>query len=87
MAALAIAIPFVLLEYQFSLRGNHAAVYHLKFNPLQVLLITLCFYFLNLWLLNYFVLKTHVVWWRECLCFMLIICAFAITTVLGRNPI
>ena len=78
LKALVIALPLVFLEYQFSLRGNHAAVTKLKLNAIQVLLITLCFYFINLWLLNYFVLRTKTLWWRELLCFGLILLAFAL---------
>lgn len=81
MTAFAIAIPCVLLEYQFSLRGNRAAIFDLGLNPIQVLLITLCFYFVNVWILNIFVLKAKVIWWRELLCFILILSAFAITTI------
>jgi branched-subunit amino acid transport protein AzlD len=81
LRALAIALPLVFLEYQFSLRGNHAAITQLGFNAIQVLMITLCFYFINLWLLNVFILKHKVLWWRELLCFGLILLAFAILLI------
>ncbi len=55
--ALLIAIPFVLIEYQFSLRGNFYAKKHLFLNAIQITLITMIFYFINSWLLNYFILK------------------------------
>ena len=75
-----LALPLVAIEYLFSLRGNHAANAFHGLNPLQILAITLCFYFINLWILNKFVLKNPVIWWREILCFALIMCAFFITT-------
>jgi hypothetical protein len=81
--ALLIAIPFVLIEYQFSLRGNFYANKHLVLNAVQITLITMIFYFINSWLLNYFILKNDVVWWRELFSFLLIFCAFFITTHKG----
>jgi hypothetical protein len=78
--ALLIAIPFVLIEYQFSLRGNYYAKKHLLLNAVQITLITMIFYFINSWLLNYFILKNDVVWWRELISFILIFFAFLITT-------
>jgi hypothetical protein len=57
LTAFLIALPLVCIEYQFSLRGNRAAVDSHAMNPIQVLIVTLCFYFVNLWLLNYFVLS------------------------------
>lgn len=80
LQALLIAIPFVLIEYQFSLRGNFYAKKHLMMNAVQITLITMIFYFINSWLLNYFVLKHSVIWWRELLSFLLIFLAFMITT-------
>ena len=80
--ALAIAIPFVLIEYQFSLRGNFYAHNILGLNAVQIVLITMTFYFINAWLLNYFILKKHkVIWWREFLAFLLLTSAFVITTM------
>jgi len=78
--ALLIAIPFVLIEYQFSLRGNYYAKKHLFLNAVQITLITMIFYFINSWILNYFILKNEVIWWRESLAFLFIFCAFLITT-------
>ena len=76
LRALSIAIPLVLIEYQFSIRGNHAANTIHKLNVLQILIITLCFYFVNLWLLNVFILKNPIIWWREIVCFVFILAAF-----------
>ncbi len=80
LKSLFIAIPLVLIEYQFSLRGNFLAKTFLKMNAVQIALITMTFYFINAWLLNYFVLYQKVVWWREILAFVFIILAFVITT-------
>lgn len=78
--ALAVAVPFILIEYQFSLRGNFYARHILNMNAVQIVLLTMIFYFINSWLLNYFFLKNNIVWYREILAFILIICAFLITT-------
>ena len=75
-----IAIPLVLIEYQFSLRGNFLAKTLLKMNAVQIALITMTFYFINAWLLNYFILSQTVVWWREIISFIFILLAFTITT-------
>lgn len=80
LKAFLIALPIVCIEYQFSLRANRIAVSHHGFNAIQVLLITLCFYFVNIWILNWLVLKHKVNIWRELLCFALIIMAFLIST-------
>lgn len=82
--ALLIAIPIVLIEYQFSLRGNFLASTILSMNAVQIALITMTFYFINTWLLNYFLLKHPIVWWREILAFTLIILAFVVTTNIAR---
>jgi hypothetical protein len=78
--AFLIAIPFVLIEYQFSIRGNFFASTILGMNAVQIALITMCFYFFNAWLLNHFVLKKPTIWWRELLAFALILGAFIVTT-------
>lgn len=80
--ALAIAIPLVLIEYQFSLRGNHLAHTLLKLNAVQIAIITIIFYFINAWIINRFILKHSVIVWREILAFMFIILAFVTTTVI-----
>ena len=78
--ALIIAIPFVIIEYQFSLRGISHARTHLKLNAIQITLITMCFYFINAWILNFLILKQNVSWWRETCAFLLICGAFLIST-------
>jgi hypothetical protein len=80
LSAFLIAVPLVIIEYQFSLRGNYAAHASHGMGALQILVLTLAFYFLNLWVLNVVVLKTRVVIWRELLCFALVAAAFVITT-------
>jgi len=80
MKAFAIALPLILIEYQFSIRGNYHAKNVLKLNAVQITLITMSFYFVNAWVLNYFFLKAKVVWWREVLAFACIVLAFALTT-------
>jgi len=83
LKALVLALPIVLCEYQFSLRGNYLANTILKFNAVQIVLITMIFYFINAWLLNIFVLKQSVIWWRELIAFIFIGIAFLITTSYG----
>jgi len=78
--AFTIAIPLVIIEYYFSLTANHEANLILKMNPVQILLITMTFYFLNTWLFNYFILKNDIVVWREIMSFILIIGAFLLST-------
>ena len=80
LKALLIAVPFLLIEYQFSLRGNYYAKKHLMMNVVQITILTMIFYFFNAWLLNHLVLKHPIVWWRELLAFVFILLAFYITT-------
>ena len=77
-----IAIPCVLIEYCFSLNGNYYMNSVLNFPPMNILIITICFYFINLWLLNYFILKHKGNIFKEIVCFGLIISAFLLTTVI-----
>lgn len=83
--AFALALPLILVEYQFSIRGNRAAQDVLKLNAVQITLITMAFYFINSWVLNHFFLKKPVVWWRELLAFGLIAAAFVVTTTATRS--
>jgi uncharacterized protein (DUF486 family) len=77
--ALSLAIPLVIIEYSFSLRGNRQANQILNMNVLQILIITMTFYFINAWLLNYFLLKNKLNVMREIISFILIIAAFYIS--------
>jgi uncharacterized protein (DUF486 family) len=80
--AFAIALPLILIEYQFSIRGNHYANTMLKMNAVQITLLTMSFYFVNAWVLNYFFLRKHaVVWWREITAFILIVVAMGLSTM------
>jgi uncharacterized protein (DUF486 family) len=82
LKAFAIALPLILIEYQFSIRGNHYAYSLLKMNAVQITLLTMTFYFINSWILNYFILKKHaVVWWREVTAFILIVLAMSLSTM------
>jgi uncharacterized protein (DUF486 family) len=78
--AFAIALPLILIEYQFSIRGNYEAKNLLKMNAVQITIMTMSFYFINAWMLNYFFLKAPVIWWREMLAFACILLAFFLTT-------
>lgn len=78
--AFTIAIPLVLIEYFFSLRGNKYLHDYSNKNPVQILLITMCFYFVNTWLLNYFIIKNPVNFWRELISFILILIAFSLSS-------
>lgn len=82
LKAFLIAVPFLLIEYQFSLRGNYYAKQHLMMNAVQITILTMIFYFFNAWILTYFFLKQPIVWWRECLAFSFIVLAFLTTTTL-----
>jgi hypothetical protein len=83
ITALSIAIPLVFIEYLFSLNGNYYANAYLGLSPIDILIITIIFYFINLWILNYLVLKNkiHNIY-SELIAFLLVIIAFFITTVI-----
>jgi uncharacterized protein (DUF486 family) len=88
--AFAIALPLILIEYQFSIRGNRAAYDLLGLNAVQITLLTMAFYFVNAWVLNAVFLRRPVVWWREVLAFACIGAAFVLTTsagAAGRVPV
>jgi len=72
-------MPLVVIEYIFTLNGNKKANEILKFNPLQILLITMSFYFINIWLLNYFIIKNKINPIREIISFIFILGAFSIS--------
>lgn len=82
LKAFLIAIPFIFIEYQFSIRGNYYASSLLGMNTVQIALLTMTFYFINSWLMNYLVMDKTVVWWRELLAFLFIGGAFLVTTTL-----
>jgi uncharacterized protein (DUF486 family) len=76
LKALLIALPFVIIEYQFSLRGNYQAKNILGFNAIQITLFTLIFYFINSWILSHFILKEKAIIWREISAFICIFSAY-----------
>lgn len=78
--AISIALPLVFIEYNFSLRGNYYAYTNLDLSSIDILLITMIFYFINGWLLNYFVLKHKIDIIKEFIAFILILLAFKIST-------
>ena len=85
LKALAIAIPFVLIEYTFSLRGIHHSYKYLNHSTSTILIITIIFCFISMWLFNYFILKnrTNVNLFKEFLAFVLVIIAFYISNVIN----
>jgi uncharacterized protein (DUF486 family) len=81
MVAYIIALSCVVMEYQFSLRGNHLAASVLNINPAQILIVTTCFCFVNVMILNFFVLKYPIKWWRELLSLLLIVGAIIVSNL------
>ncbi len=80
-----IAIPIVFIEYFFSLQGNHAAHSKFKMNVSQILIITIFSAYINGWLLNFFVLKNQIIWWREILSFIFICAGYYTSTNIGTT--
>lgn len=79
--AYTIALSCVIMEYQFSLRGNYYASSLLNINAVQILIVTTCFCFINVMILNIFVLKKPVKWWREIASLALIIGAIIVSNL------
>jgi len=81
--AVSIAIPLVVIEYTFTLHGNYFLFKHHDFSPVDILAITMVFYFVNLWLLNVFILQKKVKnILQELVAFLLIIGAFYLSAVI-----
>jgi len=78
--ALLLAMPLVCIEYFFSLRGNRYLNEKYNVNAIEILLITMCFYFINTWLLNYFIIKNKINSAKELLSFILILIAFYLSS-------
>ena len=57
LSALLLAIPFLLLEYTFSLNANYYLHYDHGLSPSKILSMTVCFNFITIWLFNYFVMQ------------------------------
>ena len=82
--ALLIAIPFVLIEYSFTLHGIHHSYTYLNHSTSTILIITICFYFINMWAFNYFILnQNNINLFREIIAFLLIGSAFYISNVIN----
>ena len=81
--ALLIALPLVIVEYCFSLPGNRALHEYHGFAPTQILIMTMIFYFVNLWLLNVAVLGKRVKSaYTEGAALLLVLFAFYITSAI-----
>jgi hypothetical protein len=84
--AFIIAIPFVLIEYTFSLRGIYHSYKYLNHSTTTILIITIIFCFISMWLFNYFILKknkTNINLFKEIIAFILILIAFYISNVIN----
>lgn len=77
--AFSLALPLVIFEYIFSLNGNYFAHKNLNLSPIDILLVTLSFYFINLWILNVFILRMHTNHVKNIIAFILILSALYIT--------
>jgi len=78
----ALAIPLVCVEYVFNIWGNKLATLH-GLNVVQIMMLIISFYMVNIWVLNVFVLKqrqTQVVAWREALALALLVGAIAVSS-------
>lgn len=81
--ALLIALPLVIIEYCFALPGNYALNTYHGFDPNKILIMTMIFYFINLWLLNVVVLKKQVEnAYIEGTALLLVLAAFYITSAI-----
>ncbi len=76
--AFMVAIPLVCIEYFFSLQGNKY-LNEEKVNPISIVLITMCFYFINTWILNLFIIKNKTNIGKELLSLILILGAFMLS--------
>lgn len=81
LKAFFIAICFVVIEYQFSLRGNYLANKVLKINPIQILVATTVFCFINVMILNKLVLKNPIKPWREFVSLILMVGAIVVSNL------
>lgn len=76
----AIAIPLVCIEYIFNIWGNKYANLN-GLNVVQIMMLIIAFYMINIWIINVFVLKQNtVVLWRELLALLLLISAIVISS-------
>ena len=76
----AIAIPLVCVEYVFNIWGNKMANLH-GMNVVQIMMLIISSYMVNIWLMNVLVLKQGgVVFWREAVALALLVGAIAVSS-------
>jgi hypothetical protein len=76
----AIAIPLVCIEYVFNIWGNKYANLN-GLNVVQIMMLIIAFYMINIWIINVFVLKQKtIVLWRELLALVLLLSAIVISS-------
>ena len=81
--ALLIALPLVIIEYCLYLPGNYALNTYHGVEPTQIMIMTVIFYFVNLWRMNVVILKTKVKnAYIEGVALMLVLAAFYITSAI-----
>lgn len=77
--ALMFSLPFAAIEYTFSLQGNYMAYKQLGLEPSKILIVTIIFNFICIWVFNYFVM--NITWdvrkfMNEFVAFLFIVAAF-----------
>lgn len=85
LKALMIAVPFVLIEYTFTLHAHRLAFEHLNASPSKILIFTICCNFICIWVFNYYVMEIKLNVrdaFREFISFLLIVMAFYISNVI-----
>ena len=90
LTAFLVALPLILIEYHFSLRGNHIMYDRIQWNATQVAVVSLVFYFINTWIMNKFIFKRKFVLWREIVGFFVIggcICSDSMGRVINNDAV
>ena len=82
--ALMFSLPFAGIEYAFALQGNYLAYKELGLEPSKILIVTIIFNFICIWVFNYFVM--NITWdvrkfLNEFIAFLFIIAAFSISNI------
>ena len=75
----AMAIPLVCIEYIFNIWGTKRANMN-GLNVVQIMIMIIAFYMLNIWLMNVFVLRQTVVAWREAMAMILLCGSVAVSS-------
>ena len=73
-----LALVFVLIEYLFNIKGNHGANKHVT--VFQIMILIIAFDLINLYILNYFVLKNKINVFRDGISLLFIGVAIAISS-------